>query len=412
LTSEFFAAADPESSFDGKSIVFAGQKRRSEPWQIWEAFADGTHARQITHCAGDCLGPVLLSKTQIAYTMVTGAGDRRISNVYLCNLRGDGAHPITFGPGNYQVEAALHNGRILLSAERHLTATRAPAGDRTLYTIQPDGSGLTLVRDTLAPHANIAGGRELADGTLLFVESRSEGGLACVGQLAQLRPGTLHASIVPFRAAVDASTAEMPGNRLLISRRSAAGSGYRFDLYSVNLGGKMKDSLFYSDPHSSSVEPVLLRPHPAPEHYWSILHSGEQTGRLACLDAYLDADARGGRPGEKIATVRVLALDAPSGRQIVLGEAPVESDGSFYAAVPANTPIRFQLVGTQGELLREQRSWIWVRNGEDRGCLGCHESMSLAPPDHWPLALRRPGSPALLVRPVHTRSAPASAGNR
>ncbi len=409
LTSEFFAAADPEISFDGKSIIFAGKKRQSEPWQIWEAFADGTYPRQITHCAGDCLGPALLSKNQVAYTMVTGAGHRRTSNVYLCNLRGDGVHPITFGPGNYRVEAVLHNGRILVSARWPLTSAGAPAGERTLYTIQPDGSGLTLVRDTLAPHASIAGGRELANGALLFVESRPGGGLASVGQLAQLRPGALRASLVPIPAAVDVATAEMPGNRLLISRRAAAAYGHRHDLYSVSLRGMPRDSLFYADPRSSSLEPVLLRPHPAPEHYWSILHTGAQTGRLVCLDAYLAEDARGGRLEGTIATVRVLALDVPSARQFVLGEAPVESDGSFYAAVPADAPIRFQLIGPRGELLREQRSWIWVRNGEDRGCLGCHENQSLAPADHWPLALRRHGAPALLVGSAFARSAPALA---
>jgi hypothetical protein len=412
LTSEFFAAADPESSFDGKSIVFAGKKQQSELWQIWEAFADGTHARQITHCAGDCLGPALLSKNQVAYTMVTGAGRRRISNVYLCNLRGDGAHPITFGPGNYQVEAVLRSGRILVSADWPLTAAGTPARERTLYTIQPDGSGLTLVRDTLAPHVSIAGGRELANGTLLFVESRPGGGLASAGQLAQLRPGTLRASLVPLRAAVDAATAEMPGNRLLISSRGNKASGHRFNLYTVDLGTKPRISLFYADPRSSSLDPVLLRPHSVPEHYWSILHTGAQTGRLVCLDAYLAEEARGGRIEGTIATVRVLALDVPSGRQLVLGEAPVESDGSFYAAVPADTPVRFQLVGPHGELLREQLSWIWARNGEDRACLGCHESKSLAPPDHWPLALRRHGAPDLLVRPASSPSVPAQAAKQ
>ena len=177
MTSEFFAAADPEGSFDGKSILFAGQKRQSEPWQIWETSADGTRVRQITHCGGDCLGPALLSETQIAYTMVTGVGDQRTSKVYLCNLGGDSAHPITFGPGNYELEAVLHNGRLPLSAKWPLTEDSASAVERTLFTIRPDGSGLTLVQDTLAQEVSVVGGRELANGALLFVESRLGGGL-------------------------------------------------------------------------------------------------------------------------------------------------------------------------------------------------------------------------------------------
>jgi len=71
----------------------------------------------------------------------------------------------------------------------------------------------------------------------------------------------------------------------------------------------------------------------------------------------------------------------------------VESDGSFYIKVPADHPIRFELLSAKGAVIYAQKSWIWARTGEDVPCIGCHESKALAPGDNWPLALKRPDAP-------------------
>ncbi len=48
LTAAFASAADPEVSFDGRSILFAGKKAAGDPWCVWEMKADGTGPRQVT----------------------------------------------------------------------------------------------------------------------------------------------------------------------------------------------------------------------------------------------------------------------------------------------------------------------------------------------------------------------------
>ena len=49
LTAGFESAADPDVSFDGKRILFAGRRTAGDPWCVYEMRADGTDARQITY---------------------------------------------------------------------------------------------------------------------------------------------------------------------------------------------------------------------------------------------------------------------------------------------------------------------------------------------------------------------------
>ena len=58
----------------------------------------------------------------------------------------------------------------------------------------------------------------------------------------------------------------------------------------------------------------------------------------------------------------------------VLGEAPVYPDGSWLANVPPYIPVHLQPIDKFGIAIRNQRLWIQGMPGEDRRCVGCHES--------------------------------------
>lgn len=55
-----------------------------------------------------------------------------------------------------------------------------------------------------------------------------------------------------------------------------------------------------------------------------------------------------------------------------LGEAPVQSDGSFAAMVPAHRPITWQVVNAEGVVQVTERFFTHVGGGEIRFCQGCH----------------------------------------
>jgi len=395
LTPGFFAAADPQISPDATRMLFSGQMSAGARWQVWEMDTDGSNQLQVTHCSGDCLKPVFLPRGRIVYTVFNGTGLRQASALYVSDESGAGAHPITFGPGDFEAETVLQDGRILVSAASPLTANGNGSETRTLYTIHPDGTELTVLRQDAHPGLTRSKAEELADGTVLFVERRRVAGREVGGELAWIPPAVLHNSLVTPGQSVYWSAHELNEGTLVVSKQRSDSlvSDAKFDLYTFDLAKKVVGPLIYRDPKFSSLEAVPLEQRQTPRYYWSILHPDSKTGRVICLNAYLSADAPGGHLGRRIAHVRVLTLEQGDGRVHVLGEAPVETDGSFYIMVSADRPIRFELLDAKGTVIRAQRSWIWARPGEDAGCLGCHEDKALVPENHWPLALKRLDTP-------------------
>lgn len=75
----------------------------------------------------------------------------------------------------------------------------------------------------------------------------------------------------------------------------------------------------------------------------------------------------------------------------ILGEVPVEADGSAHFEVPADKFIFFQALDADGMLVQSMRSGTTLQPGERTGCVGCHEGRlsGAALPADLPLALRR-----------------------
>ncbi|VGO19655.1 HzsA-related protein [Pontiella sulfatireligans] len=75
----------------------------------------------------------------------------------------------------------------------------------------------------------------------------------------------------------------------------------------------------------------------------------------------------------------------------ILGDVPVEKDGSVYFEIPADTFIQFFAMDEDRQMIQAMRSGTVVRPGETQGCIGCHENRLSAPSatNPQPLAMRR-----------------------
>lgn len=391
LTDGFFAAADPQVSFDGSRILFSGQRAQGDLWQLWEMNLDGSTKRQMTHCAEDCLRGAYLPADEIAVTVEDANGPRALS--YLAVLKGDGSgfHRITFGNAPFQLETVLRDGRIVASAPWPLEGTEPPA-TRILYTLRPDGTALESFRCEHSSKGIQNHAEELGDGSLVFVRNPATTA-QIAGELMRIRQGAAIATPAGPRQIAFESASAVSSDELLVAKQIVGTSAApRFDIYTFNLQTNTFGAQVYADPKLSSIQPTPIITRTVPKHYWDTLNPQSPTGNFISLNSYLSTDAPHGRISAQIARVRVFTLDTDS-HERNLGDAPVESDGSFFVQVPANWPVRFVLLDGKGQIIREERGWIWTRPGEERGCTGCHGDKALTPENHWPETLRRFDTP-------------------
>ena len=393
LTSGFFVAADPQVSYDGKRILFAGQLSRGSRWQIWEMNADGSGKRQITKCDGDCLRPAYLPRQRIVFTALS-LSDEFATALFVAGLDGSGAHSITFGPADFQVENVLEDGRILASARYPLQEPSSNALSTEFYTLRPDGTGLTALRCNHEKGVFRGMAEEHGHGSLLFVKARAPNRLG--GTLARLDRGAIHNRPVSGPGSMLRSPIQLANGELLVAYQEAAENGAstlvsarKFGLYTYDLSRNSLGRSIYADPELHSLDPAVLSPRPAPKYFWSVVNPKLKVGYFICLQSHRTASSHSEELARIPARVRVVMGNTLNSQAEVWKEAPVESDGSFYVAVPADTPVRFQLLDEKGKVLQEQKSWIWVRPGEHRACLGCHEDRSRVPENAIPKILLR-----------------------
>jgi hypothetical protein len=423
LTPNFFAAADPHASFDAQRILFSGKKTAGSTWQIWEMNVDGSSVRQVTHCADDCLKPAYLPREEIVYTALPEEQPRgsstavvsdgpllrnapaalgSSSELWVCRLDGADARQITFGPGDFQVETVLKNGVILATARSPLLPSNGQPADRELYTLRPDGTALATLRCDHQHPAIRSHAQELDDGSVVFVKTPlTSPNMA--GDLAWIRRGALHNSPLTAPPILASSPQPVAESKLLVARESTTGSAAtkKLTLYAFDADSGKFEAPIYDDPKLSMVEAVPVAAHEPPRWYWSTLNPEIHRGYFICLDSYQAEGLPHGKIAAKLAKIRVFTLDPATQKETVLGEAPIEEDGSFYIAVPPDKPVRFEVLDAAGRVVRAQRSWIWARSGEEHGCVGCHEDRAVAPENRWPMVLRRFDTPTRLDLASH-----------
>ena len=393
LTPEMFAAADPQISFDGDRVAFAAQTSSTSLWQIWEMGTDGSNKRQISNCTANCVRPAYFPDDEIAFTAQAEGTD--LKSNYLAAIKRDGSEQrrITFGPGNWWLETVLRDGRILASANSPLTDASVENRARSFYTMRPEGTALDSLRCQHTEIAARSGASELEDGSIIYVKSASANKYG--GALTEIRQGDLNEAVLgPGNEAVSSPHTLSP-DRLIVSRKMSIASkpDATFELFAFDLKRKAYAQKIYGDAKLNSVQPVPIVKQSIPKKYWSMVNPESKSGYLIALDAYASVDEKNGRFSQVIANVRVWTLQPSTQKELILGEAPVEKDGSFYVEVPADQPVRFELLGPDGQTIRKEQGWIWSRAGEQRGCAGCHSDKAIAPENRWPMTLKRFDTP-------------------
>jgi len=418
LTAGFHSAADPSLSFDAHRIVFAGQEKASDPWAIYEMNADGSGVRLVTRGPGRCRSPFYMSTVytltptdtepwqQVGFigsdlVEMNEYADVPSGSLYSCKLDGSTLRRLSFDISSELDPFLKQDGRVLFAGWQRSQLDRGPRGRIALFEINLDG----------ADYAIFAGDQGLrikqmptvtSNRLAVFVEA-DRVGWDGAGSLAAV---SLRRSLHTYRRLTTAEDglflfpSPLPDGEVLVSRRPADGSGshavYRLDPASG------KRTRVFDDPEFHDIQALALLPRARPDGRSSVIRVGDPQGTFYGLDVYTNdlADPGWLSPGE-VKTIRVLeGIPRRRGDGVrpgipplvtrrLIGEAPVQEDGSFHIQVPSDTPIELQILDADGLSLR-RCSWIWARGHEPRGCIGCHEDPELSPRNHFAKALSMP----------------------
>ena len=356
LAPGFYASADATVSDDGERVLFSGKRAADDHWQIFEVALAGGSPRQITEGGDDRIRPLYLPPGQIVYTRSGPAG----SDIEIAGKPGR----LTFVPGRYLTDQVLADGRILFEAD-------LGSGRREIYTVYPDGTGVESLR---CDHGRDRGeARQIASGDYIF---RSGNRLArFTSALAE------QVDVVQPDAEGVGPIAEIGEGLWLVSLRRQDG---RLGLYRWD-AAERQTMLLEKLASASAVEPVIVAARTAPREFPSGLVPTRTAGNLLCLNARV---SRTPLEGPAVHTVRAYTQGA-DGKPALLGQTAVERDGSFYIQVPADRPLRMELVDVSGKTVRAEHDWFWMRPSEQRICVGCHAGPERAPENKVPDILLR-----------------------
>lgn len=187
----------------------------------------------------------------------------------------------------------------------------------------------------------------------------------------------------------------------------------------------------YADPAISCWQPMLIQPRPRPP----VLPPVAKPTKTPDEATLVVADIYRGLDGVKPGTVKYLRVmeqiprpwsawqgrgdDGIPGQMIAVslyshiwiavlqGVVPVREDGSVSLRVPAGKNLYFQALDKDFMEVQKMRTFVNLRPGERRSCIGCHEHRNQAPPARPLLALAsaplrltaQPGEQA--PRPLH-----------
>jgi hypothetical protein len=420
LAPGFHSASDPDVSFDGRRLLFAGKRALPDAWNIYELTLDSGEIRQITKDLGDCRQGCYQSSfyqitsddpwLQITFVRIDSDarnedGSPEVSSLYCCKLDGSLVQRSTYNLSSDFDPTIVWDGRVLFASWQRSTLDHGPSGRISLLDANAEGTDI-------APMVVEAGRRikhmpcTTPGGLAVFVEADRIpwDGAGQLGAVELRRPLHTYRSLTDPADGLFHSPSPLPDGTLLVSRRPSDGVGthavVRFDPASK------RATPVFDDPGFHDIQAKLLAPRPAPDGRSSPMVDGDPIGRFYCLDVYNSGRDQSNRlPPGSVKQVRVLegipraGSDRPGAggaadwvqlaARRILGQVPVESDGSFQLEVPPDMPIQLQVLDEHGLALKSC-VWTWTRPRFNQGCVSCHEDPELTPENRVVDAINQP----------------------
>lgn len=437
----------PDLSWDARKILFSFKPHNEKSFHLYEIDVDGTGLVQLTDGPFDDLDPIYLpDEKHIVFSTTRGHTYVRCmppTNAFvLGRCRRDGSNLYLISANNEPdyLPSVTHDGRVLYTRWEYTDKPLWRA--QKLWTVNPDGTQVVLYwgnqsvwPDLMKDARAIPGSRRV-----MFTGSAHHNWFS--GSIGIID----HESGFNFPSGLTKITADVPwpecGNGPVDPVESpryhasgtyeafyspyplseqdfivSANRGGKFILYLMDVEGNRE--LIYEGAHHV-LHAMPLKPRPKPpviqdRVIWPAIADREHPaeGILFSSSVYQ------GAPPElqgKVKFLRIFSIDAKTytywykrpyistgpvvsavqseGVKRLLGTVPIEKDGSVAFHAPSGVPLHFQLLDERQRALHTMRSFVNVMPGEERGCLGCHESSSRTPEGQSSaIALTQPPQP-------------------
>ncbi len=421
-------------------------RRAEEPIHIFEVRLNGKRLRQLTGGEWSDLDPTYTPSGDIVFVSERcGTSlqcneydkDETSCNLYVMRPDGSGIRRLSVNKDGDYLPHTLDDGSIgYVRWEYH---ERSWAFIQSIWTVRPDGTGADAIfkqhfvnpwalEDTRSIPGSrklvsiAAGHHTLAVGPLVVVDAakgiNEPRGIGIVTPGVKPPEGGMDGVIAPEGGVADGggfySTPWALSEKFFLVAynygKETDATGY--GLYLVDVFGNKE--LVYRDPAISCFTPIPLRARQRPPLMPELVDLSQDSADVVLSDAsfgseeikdrirYLriaepigwpyDNDLGGQRYGEKGPKL----INWTPIR--ILGDVPIEADGSAHFRVPADVAVYFQLLDENRMELRRMRSFISFQPGEQRACAGCHETRGVvARAAKAPLAAAKP--PAQMILP-------------
>jgi hypothetical protein len=389
LSEGLIAAGDPIVSYDGQSVFFAGKASAAGEWQIYQEDLAGGRLQKLTFMPGGAMNPALLPDGKLIFASpvpkIGVASSHQSPPALFVQSPGGQPRQLTFSSRGIAEPTLLSDGRILFVSTLPPPSSNSVSSP-ALFTINNDGTEVTAFAGPEDSASIIQRPRLLADDRVVFLVSKSGSNSAEFVRMA--RPFQSHAPLFPGVMARIRSVQPAGNGDLLVCAENTAGTKTSQALFRISSTATALGAPILADPVWNNSEAVEVAPHLRPMGRLSMMDATKTTGKILCLDANFSSDHTDGTQ-HPATHVRVLGEASP-GNVHALGEVPVQADGSFLAEVPADVPLGFEALDENGRVLRREAPMLWVRPGENRSCIGCHEPRNRSPQNHRPLAVSVP----------------------
>ncbi len=408
---------DCDLSHNGRVALFSWRRREGEGYHLWTVNVDGTNLRQITdgdwHDYNACWLPdgdiafLTTRSPQFAYCWHAPVG-------VLHRMKADGSdlRQLSANYLNDFTPQVLDDGRIIYTRWEYVDRPAIPI--QSLWTINPDGTGLS----------GYFGNRVISPGT--FMEARqlpgsqkiictmtghngpTRGAIGIIDRSKGMNAQAAIKNITPDVSipAVNKGNGNtggskpyscplpLDGRRFLVSAqgpvlvRTLAGRCQSTALAAPSDGMQYFCAQPVRRRDRAPVIPSMISPDSEPyatiflQDIYDGLEPQVERGEVTRIRVVRDMK-KAVRIDPKLRAFGfqfpVISCGATYAAKDVIGELPIEADGSAYFRVPAGKNISFMALDAEGRAVQRMRSFTHLMPGEVQGCVGCHEHRDQAP---------------------------------